>query len=119
MIERNKNWAIERINKISVPENSCDAKTQRQRLQEAKKTVYLLITQRVLIWHLQAELNIASLKRFEQFELERKKRQVKSAPKMKLEGPRIKEIMQSDGKHLLILPELLPKEQLFPKYYHF
>ena len=39
MIERNKNWAIERINKLSVPENSCDAKTQKQRLQEAKKTV--------------------------------------------------------------------------------
>ena len=64
---------------------------------------------------LQAELNIASLKRFEQFELERKKRQAKSAPKLKLEGPRIKEIMQSDGKHLIILPELQPKNKLFPR----
>lgn len=100
LYESNKNWAIARINKASVPENSCDPKTQRERLEEAKKT---------------AKLNIASLKRFEQFELERKKRQAKSGPKFKLEGPRIKEIMTSDGKHLLLLPDLSPKEQLFPR----
>lgn len=100
LLERNKNWAIARINKMSVPENNCDPKTQRQRLAEAKKT---------------AELNIASLKRFEEFELERKKRQTKGAPKRILEGPRIKEISMANGKHLLILPELLPKEQLFPR----
>lgn len=39
MLERDKNWAIARINKMSVPENSCDPKTQRQRLEEAKNTV--------------------------------------------------------------------------------
>ncbi|KAF7629893.1 YL1_C domain-containing protein [Meloidogyne graminicola] len=100
MLERDKNWAIARINKMSVPENSCDPKTQRQRLEEAKNT---------------AKQNIASLKRFEQFELERKKRQQKTIPRQKLEGPRIKELFTADGKHLLLVPELLSKEQLFPR----
>lgn len=40
LLERN-NWAIARINKMSVPENNCDPKTQQQRLEEAKNTVNL------------------------------------------------------------------------------
>nr|CAD2168859.1 unnamed protein product [Meloidogyne enterolobii] len=100
MLERDKNWAIARINKMSVPENSCDPKTQRQRLEEAKKT---------------AVQNIESLKRFEQFELERKKRQQKAIPRQILHGPRIKEMFTADGKHLILVPELLPNEKLFPK----
>uniref|UniRef100_A0A915N968 Vacuolar protein sorting-associated protein 72 homolog n=1 Tax=Meloidogyne javanica TaxID=6303 RepID=A0A915N968_MELJA len=100
MLERDKNWAIARINKMSVPENSCDPKTQRQRLEEAKKT---------------AVQNIESLKRFEQFELERKKRQQKAIPRQILHGPRIKEMFTADGKHLVLVPELLPNEKLFPK----
>jgi hypothetical protein len=56
------------------------------------------------------------LKRFEEFEVERRKRQSKAVPKRILEGPRIRDIMTADGKHLLVLPEISPKEQLFPKY---
>jgi hypothetical protein len=48
--------------------------------------------------------------------LERKKRQQKTIPRQKLEGPRIKEVFTEDGRHLLSVPELLPKEQLFPKF---
>ncbi|KAL7078608.1 hypothetical protein ACQ4LE_002311 [Meloidogyne hapla] len=100
MLERDKNWAIARINKMSVPENSCDTKTQRHRLEEAKKT---------------AVQNIESLKRFEQFELERKKRQQKAIPRQVLHGPRIKELFTADGTHLVLVPELLSSEKSFPK----
>lgn len=54
MWEKNKSWAIKRINEKMVPENVVNPKTQKQRLEEAKRT---------------AELNVASLKKYEEFEI--------------------------------------------------
>uniref|UniRef100_A0A914HF00 Vacuolar protein sorting-associated protein 72 homolog n=1 Tax=Globodera rostochiensis TaxID=31243 RepID=A0A914HF00_GLORO len=101
LLERNKNWAIARINRMAVPENACDPKTQRQRLEEAKQT---------------AVMNIASLKRFEDMELERKRRHQKPVQRRALEGPRARELWTSDGLHCItFLPEPPPAEQCFPK----
>ena len=52
--EKNKNWAIRRINEKMVPENTVDPKTQKQRLEEARRT---------------AKFNVASLKKYEEFEI--------------------------------------------------
>uniref|UniRef100_A0A183CBC9 Vacuolar protein sorting-associated protein 72 homolog n=1 Tax=Globodera pallida TaxID=36090 RepID=A0A183CBC9_GLOPA len=101
LLEHNKNWAIARINRMAVPENACDPKTQRQRLEEAKQT---------------AVMNIASLKRFEDMELERKRRHQKPVQRRALEGPRARELWTSDGLHCItFLPEPPPAEQCFPK----
>jgi len=51
--------------------------------------------------------------------LERKKRQQKAIPRQILHGPRIKEMFTADGKHLVLVPELLPSEKLFPKFVYF
>ncbi|KAL3098379.1 hypothetical protein niasHT_022743 [Heterodera trifolii] len=101
LLEHNKNWAIARINRKAVPENACDPKTQRERLEEAKHT---------------AELNIASLKRFEDMELERRKRHQKPTKRLALDGPRARELWTRDGKHFItFVPEPPPAEQCFPK----
>uniref|UniRef100_A0A914HF05 Vacuolar protein sorting-associated protein 72 homolog n=1 Tax=Globodera rostochiensis TaxID=31243 RepID=A0A914HF05_GLORO len=101
LLEHNKNWAIARINRMAVPENACDPKTQRQRLEEAKQT---------------AVMNIASLKRFEDMELERKRRHQKPVQRRALEGPRARELWTSDGLHCItFLPAPPPAEQCFPK----
>lgn len=58
-----------------VPENVCDAKTQQTRLKEAKQTEIL---------------NMESLKKYQEIELERKRRQIKPVFKRTLNGPYIK-----------------------------
>uniref|UniRef100_A0A915EE31 Vacuolar protein sorting-associated protein 72 homolog n=1 Tax=Ditylenchus dipsaci TaxID=166011 RepID=A0A915EE31_9BILA len=74
LLSKNKKWVVARFDKFTVKENSCDAKTQQQRLLEAKKT---------------ALENTESLKRFEEVEIERKKRQMKPTQKKVAAGPRI------------------------------
>jgi len=91
LVEKCKVWAAARFNRITVQENTCDPKTQQERLDEAKKT---------------AELNLFSLRRFEEFEIERKKRNTKPTQRSVIEGPRIREIYQQDGTKIIIFPEL-------------
>jgi vacuolar protein sorting-associated protein 72 len=91
LLEKHKDWARARFKRLDVQENSCDAVTQQERLEEAKTT---------------AELNRSSLKRFEEFELERKKRNSKPMQRRQIEGPHIREIYQSDGTKIIIFPEI-------------
>lgn len=90
---KNRNWATARFNKFTVNENSCDAKTQQQRLEEAKET---------------EKLNFASLKRFEEFELERKKRQAKPLQKRKPTGPLVITIsrLEPNPHTIVVVPEI-------------
>lgn len=62
LLKKNKKWVVARFDKVIVKENSVDAKTQEERLKEAKIT---------------AVENAESLKRFETMEVERRKRQAK------------------------------------------
>uniref|UniRef100_A0A915DIG3 Vacuolar protein sorting-associated protein 72 homolog n=1 Tax=Ditylenchus dipsaci TaxID=166011 RepID=A0A915DIG3_9BILA len=71
LLSKNKKWVVARFDKFIVKENSCDSKTQQQRLLEAKKTV---------------EENTESLKRFEEVEVERRRRQMKPAHKKAAAG---------------------------------
>jgi len=103
LLDKHKVWAVARFNRLTVHENSCDARTQKQRLIEAKTT---------------AKLNSASLKRFEEFELERRKRQSKQIKIKKFDELRITYIQRSDGNRVLILPEVQkfkrPEQRKFP-----
>lgn len=89
-MEKNRQWVAARFNKFVVDENSCDPKTQQERLEEAKLT---------------EQFNIASLKRFEEVELERKKRQTKPSFRQRPVGPVVKTISKMDG-NLMVIPEL-------------
>ncbi|KAI1714079.1 YL1 nuclear protein [Ditylenchus destructor] len=96
LLKKNKKWVVARFDKVIVKENSVDAKTQEERLKEAKIT---------------AVENVESLKRFETMEVERRKRQAKPVARKKLEGPIIKTIskLSEDGKEaiqLVCVPDL-------------
>ncbi|CAJ0930187.1 unnamed protein product, partial [Mesorhabditis belari] len=83
----NKKWAIDRVDKVL--HNECDARTQAQRMKEAEKT---------------ERENAASLNRFEEFEIEKRKRREK-ALKHGMNGPYMS-IKSTPTGNLLVLPQV-------------
>ncbi|KAH7723719.1 Protein C17E4.6 [Aphelenchoides avenae] len=100
-MKKHKQWAVARLGGKVVPPNACDPKTQAERLKEAEVT---------------EKLNTESLKRFEELELERKKRQTKQFRKRAVVGP-VVSFVSKPGVSVAVYPELKEfpqKKQIYP-----
>uniref|UniRef100_A0A8R1DKB7 Vacuolar protein sorting-associated protein 72 homolog n=1 Tax=Caenorhabditis japonica TaxID=281687 RepID=A0A8R1DKB7_CAEJA len=82
ILAKNKKWAMARLAGNIVAPNTVDEKTQTQMLKEAEKT---------------EKLNIESLKCYEAFELERKKKREKNTVRIFPPGPRVQIKMTASG----------------------
>ncbi|CAB3410543.1 unnamed protein product [Caenorhabditis bovis] len=81
-IAKNKKWAMARLAGNSVAANTVDEKTQAKMLKEAEET---------------ERINVESLKKYEEFELEKKKKREKATVRVFPPGPREQIKMTADG----------------------
>ncbi|CAD6184585.1 unnamed protein product [Caenorhabditis auriculariae] len=89
VLAKNKKWAMARLAGNMVAPNTVDEKTQEKMLKEAEQT---------------EKINVESLRRYEEFELEKKKRREKGGTRI-LPHPRIIEKITQEGTTLTI-PEI-------------
>uniref|UniRef100_A0A0M3INB9 Vacuolar protein sorting-associated protein 72 homolog n=3 Tax=Ascaris TaxID=6251 RepID=A0A0M3INB9_ASCLU len=90
LLEKNKKWVIARMGGPTVAANTVSPETQAQLLEEAKET---------------ERLNLASLQKYEQFELERKKKRERANVVRKLKPPFVSHVDGRDGKWIVV-PEV-------------
>ncbi|CAI2313718.1 unnamed protein product [Caenorhabditis sp. 36 PRJEB53466] len=91
ILAKNKKWAMARLAGNMVAANTVDDKTQAEMLREAEET---------------AKVNIESLKKYEAFELERKKKREKNTARVFPPGPREQIKMTSSGTTVTIRTEI-------------
>ncbi|UMM11975.1 hypothetical protein L5515_000987 [Caenorhabditis briggsae] len=82
ILSKNKKWAMSRLAGNMVPANTVDDRTQAAMLKEAEST---------------EKMNVESLKKYEEFELERKKRREKNSVRVFPPGPREQIKMTATG----------------------
>ncbi|KAM3716517.1 Vacuolar protein sorting-associated protein [Dirofilaria immitis] len=87
LLEKNKKWVMARMGCLTAAANTVSPETQAQYLEEAKET---------------ERKNVASLKKYEQFELEKKKRREKTNVIRKLKPPYISTVDGPDGKWMVV-----------------
>ncbi|GMR53744.1 hypothetical protein PMAYCL1PPCAC_23939 [Pristionchus mayeri] len=85
--DRKKKWVIARMGGACVAPNVVDEKKHEMMLKEAEET---------------ERINVESLKKYEEFELERKKKREKVTMSKKLIGPRIIEMDSENGKVVIV-----------------
>ncbi|VDM43718.1 unnamed protein product [Toxocara canis] len=90
LLEKNKKWVMARMGGPTVAANTVSPETQVQLLEEARET---------------ERLNLASLQKYEQFELERKKKREKANVVRKLKPPFISHVDGRNGKWIVV-PEI-------------
>lgn len=99
LLDKNRKWVMARMGGPTVAANTVSPETQAEMLEEAKET---------------ERVNIASLKKYEQFELERRKKREKSNLVRSMKPPLIKVIDNQNGKRI-ILPALKEFQKPEPK----
>ncbi|VDN07995.1 unnamed protein product [Thelazia callipaeda] len=87
LLQRNKKWVMARMGCVTAAANIVSPETQAQYLEEAKET---------------ERKNVASLKKYEQFELEKKKKREKTGGTRKLHPPYISSVDGPNGKWLVV-----------------
>uniref|UniRef100_A0A8R1TZ69 Vacuolar protein sorting-associated protein 72 homolog n=1 Tax=Onchocerca volvulus TaxID=6282 RepID=A0A8R1TZ69_ONCVO len=87
LLEKNKKWVMARMGCLTAAANTVSPETQAQYLEEAKET---------------ERKNVASLKKYEQFELEKKKKREKTNVIRKLKPPYISTVDGPDGKWVIV-----------------
>ncbi|KAL3985967.1 YL1 nuclear family protein [Acanthocheilonema viteae] len=90
LLEKNKKWVMARMGCLTAAANTVSPETQAQYLEEAKET---------------ERKNVASLKKYEQFELEKKKKREKINVNRKLKPPYVSIVDGPDGKWI-VLPDV-------------
>ncbi|MFH4977939.1 hypothetical protein AB6A40_004648 [Gnathostoma spinigerum] len=90
LFEKNKKWVMARMGGRTVAANTVSPETQAERLLEAEET---------------ERLNIASLQKYEQYEIERKKKRDKVNASKKLLPPFVRTVDGPNGKWM-ILPDV-------------
>lgn len=99
LLDKNRKWVMARMGGPTVAANTVSPETQAEMLEEAKET---------------ERLNIASLKKYEQYELERKKKREKNDMIRSVKPPLIKVVDTSSGKRIT-LPSLKEFQKPEPK----
>uniref|UniRef100_A0A915PRH5 Vacuolar protein sorting-associated protein 72 homolog n=1 Tax=Setaria digitata TaxID=48799 RepID=A0A915PRH5_9BILA len=87
LLEKNKKWVMARMGCLTAAANIVSPETQAQYLEEAKET---------------ERKNVASLKKYEQFELEKKKKREKTNIIRKLKPPYISTVDGPNGKWMVV-----------------
>uniref|UniRef100_A0A158Q7D5 Vacuolar protein sorting-associated protein 72 homolog n=1 Tax=Elaeophora elaphi TaxID=1147741 RepID=A0A158Q7D5_9BILA len=87
LLEKNKKWVMARMGCLTAAANTVSPETQAQYLEEAKET---------------ERKNVASLKKYEQFELEKKKKREKINVIRKLKPPYISTVDGPNGKWMVV-----------------
>lgn len=87
LLDKNKKWVMARMGGPTVAANKVSPETQAELLEEAKET---------------ERMNVASLQRYEQFELEKKKKREKSNVIRSLKPPFIRSVDGPDGKWIIV-----------------
>ncbi|VDM11703.1 unnamed protein product [Wuchereria bancrofti] len=87
LLEKNKKWVMARMGCLTAAANTVSPETQAQYLEEAKET---------------ERKNVASLKKYEQFELEKKKKREKTNVIRKLKPPYISTMDGPNGKWMIV-----------------
>ncbi|CAJ0593986.1 unnamed protein product [Cylicocyclus nassatus] len=90
LLAKNKAWAVARMAGKVVAANTVDAKTQAARLKEAEKT---------------EKANLESLRRYEQFELERKKKREHATARRRVPPPYIS-VKHTPNETTLVVPDI-------------
>uniref|UniRef100_A0A0M3JR46 Vacuolar protein sorting-associated protein 72 homolog n=1 Tax=Anisakis simplex TaxID=6269 RepID=A0A0M3JR46_ANISI len=90
LLEKNRKWVVARMGGPTVAANTVSPETQAERLEEARET---------------ERMNLASLQKYEQFELERKKKSEKINAARKLKPPYISHVDGPNGKWIVV-PEV-------------
>ncbi|CAI4223134.1 unnamed protein product [Auanema sp. JU1783] len=102
LLEKNKKWVIARMGGPTVPANTVDPKTQQERLKEAQET---------------EKANVESLKKYEQFELERKKKREKTQSMRSVPHPCISYKSSAESTTMTV-PDLKVFKREQPKVQH-
>ncbi|VDD94666.1 unnamed protein product [Enterobius vermicularis] len=87
LLDKNRKWVMARMGGPTVAANTVSPETQAEMLEEAKET---------------ERLNIASLKKYEQYELERKKKREKNSLVRSVKPPLIKMVDTASGRFLTL-----------------
>uniref|UniRef100_A0A183E475 Vacuolar protein sorting-associated protein 72 homolog n=1 Tax=Gongylonema pulchrum TaxID=637853 RepID=A0A183E475_9BILA len=88
LLQKNKKWVMARMGCLMAPANTVTPETQAQYLEEAKET---------------ERKNTASLKKYEQFELEKKKKNEKTNVIRKVQPPYVRIVDGPNGKWMIKL----------------